>query len=230
MRCPRTFPPRASTTSLSGSRARSARRLPLRPPRHARDRARQTRSRSWRRRPPRKADALRRRRPARARRAGRIVLRVGDLDAALAAPRDVSVERDGEVAASRRPRASPSAWSSARPTSTTTSTTSCSGQRPRCAPAWLRRARLRAADDGLAVDDRSCGWSRGGAARGRAPAAQPPGAARGLGGRGRAEAGERGLEIAEVKDAANTLAVFVGGPIASRSSTSSTSRASRSST
>ena len=50
-------------------------------------------------------------------------------------------------------------------------------------------------------------------ARGRAAAAQPPGGARRLGGAVEDEArASAELDIADVVDAANTLAVFVWGP------------------
>ena len=186
---------------------------------HARDRAHRRRSRSsaptrgagkltlFAAEGPREPGALVARRPARRRpRRGR---------SRRCPPTSTSSAATTASACSTRPRGSGSGSSSARREldyDLDHVVLRVAGRR-RDARAALARARLRARRaTRLRVGDKA-GRARGRRrAGGRAPAAQPPRAARRLRPRtARGEAARRGAEVADVVDAANTLAVFVWG-------------------
>ena len=147
----------------------------------------------------------------------RVVLRVSDLDRALAAlPSGLPVDRArARSPPSRRPRASAWVWSRRpAPTSSTTSTTWCCASPTRRArvKAWRRSACVPEADDRLAVGDKHLRLVAGATAETDRPLLNHIALLVDSGQEHLDEARDRGIEIAEVRDAANTFAFFVWGP------------------
>ena len=192
-----------------------ARRVPLRPPRHARDRGdRHVHARRHRRQAG-QADALRRGRPAPARRA-RARGAAGGRPRLRGWSRCRSRSRGATTAwrPSRRRRACRSGWWRARDVTSTSTTSCCRSRIPRLRLACFEelgfeRRPGRDGRRGRPVRARRP-RQRG---RRRPPAPEPPGAARGRRARAsRNEAEGAGFEIDDVKDATNTFAVFLRGP------------------
>ena len=147
----------------------------------------------------------------------RVVLRVSNLAGALEAlPADLEVAAGGRRGAASRDRRASGSGSRRRPTwrSSTTSITSCcacrspSG-RATASPSWAFRP------DGagrLTVGDKAVALTQADVTEGERPLLNHIALLVDSGQEQLEEAKRRGIEIAEVRDAANTFAVFVWGP------------------
>ena len=144
----------------------------------------------------------------------RIVLRVSDLDAALTKlPDEVGVERDGDVAVFVGPE-DLSLGLIERPTDLEYDLDHVvlSVPDPDDATKGFEELGFERRNGGLAVDDRELRLVGGGTAEPERPLLNHLALLVDSADAVQAEAEKRGIEIAEIKDAENTLAVFVWGP------------------